>query len=476
VSKDALMEAGWNNLAVEESNLATQMSALRKVLAQSGAAGWIETLPRRGYRYTGPQDQPPARPLASRTPDRLTGPLTGLDPQGAPIIAVLPLTTRDPTLLDFTEGLGEDMVSLLSSLRGLVVISRASTLAVQQSHPDAIQAGRSLGVDYLVSGAVRRTETGLRVLVELASCQTGEAVWSHGFDTDPLAAPQAPVPIVARIVNTLVPKLSERELRRLRRVPVSDLEVHQLLLRARQLVTTVRRDALEEALPLIEQAIARDPDCAPAHTLRAEWFSLLLSQGWSKHRWGDVAEVERSAERAITLDPTDPIALTRAGHTKAFFRRDYQGGQRQIDRALDAGPSVPMAWNISSFVFSWGGDGTTARRHAEHALQLSPLGPAAFQSHIAMCLACYTSGDMAGAAEWASWSFTAHPRPGLSRTWWVASLVALNKLDEARAIMKQISDDHPKISADAILTSHPYRDEARRAAYVERLMIAGCPK
>src|SRR6186997_537788 len=54
VSKDALIEAAWPGLAVEDSNLTVQMAALRRVLDQDGGAGWIETLPRRGYRYVGP--------------------------------------------------------------------------------------------------------------------------------------------------------------------------------------------------------------------------------------------------------------------------------------------------------------------------------------------------------------------------------------------------------------------------------------
>ncbi len=55
VSKEALMQAGWRGLAVEESNLAVQISALRKGLAATpGGEDWIETLPRRGYRYIGP--------------------------------------------------------------------------------------------------------------------------------------------------------------------------------------------------------------------------------------------------------------------------------------------------------------------------------------------------------------------------------------------------------------------------------------
>ena len=55
VSKDALIDAAWAGLLVEESNLPVQIAALRKALGASpGGAGWIETLPRRGYRFVGP--------------------------------------------------------------------------------------------------------------------------------------------------------------------------------------------------------------------------------------------------------------------------------------------------------------------------------------------------------------------------------------------------------------------------------------
>src|SRR3954471_6466503 len=53
VSKDALVEAGWDGLAVADNNLTVQIAALRRVLADERADSWIETLPRRGYRYVG---------------------------------------------------------------------------------------------------------------------------------------------------------------------------------------------------------------------------------------------------------------------------------------------------------------------------------------------------------------------------------------------------------------------------------------
>src|SRR5437764_4788799 len=58
VSKDALIEAAWPGLTVEDSNLTVQIAALRRALEQDGGGGWIETLPRRGYRYVGPAVTP----------------------------------------------------------------------------------------------------------------------------------------------------------------------------------------------------------------------------------------------------------------------------------------------------------------------------------------------------------------------------------------------------------------------------------
>ena len=65
VSKDALFEAAWPGLAVEDSNLTVQIAALRRVFGEAGGADWIETLPRRGYRYVGPAVATGAQPAAA---------------------------------------------------------------------------------------------------------------------------------------------------------------------------------------------------------------------------------------------------------------------------------------------------------------------------------------------------------------------------------------------------------------------------
>jgi DNA-binding winged helix-turn-helix (wHTH) protein len=69
VGKDALMAAAWPGLAVEDSNLTVQIAALRRLFeARAGGDGWIETLPRRGYRYVGPRSRRSSAPGRRRPP------------------------------------------------------------------------------------------------------------------------------------------------------------------------------------------------------------------------------------------------------------------------------------------------------------------------------------------------------------------------------------------------------------------------
>src|ERR1700730_14061767 len=106
VSKDALMEAGWPGLAIEESNLTVQIAALRRTFAEiEGSTSWIETLPRRGYRYVGP-------PVAAGSDTDLPAPPSSRV-RDKPSLAVLPLSTLsgDPAQVYFSDGITGDIIA-----------------------------------------------------------------------------------------------------------------------------------------------------------------------------------------------------------------------------------------------------------------------------------------------------------------------------------------------------------------------------
>src|SRR5215470_2140360 len=124
VSKAALMEAAWPGLAIEESNLTVQIAALRRAFADlEGGAAWIETLPRRGYRYVGPS----AATVSAGGPP--TSPPSGASDK--PSIAVLPFSnlSGDPAQDYFSDGITEDIITELSRFRSLFVVARHSSFA-----------------------------------------------------------------------------------------------------------------------------------------------------------------------------------------------------------------------------------------------------------------------------------------------------------------------------------------------------------
>src|SRR5690349_22604174 len=155
VSREALIEAAWPGLTVEESNLTVQIAALRKVLDGGGDAGWIETLPRRGYRYVGPAAQ--VTGAVSAAP--------GLALPDKPSIAVLPFANlgADPEQDYFADGMVDDIITGLSRVRWLFVIARNSTLQYRALPIDARQVGRQLGVRYILQGSVRKAADRIRI-------------------------------------------------------------------------------------------------------------------------------------------------------------------------------------------------------------------------------------------------------------------------------------------------------------------------
>src|SRR5215469_16059043 len=145
VSKDALLEAAWPGRVVdEEGNLTVQIAALRKVLGEEpGGDHWIETLPRRGYRFIGPVTTSD-KPIGSTRVDPV--PLV----PDKPSIAVLPFKNMSGDLEQeyFADGIVEDIITALSRFRQLFVVARNSTFAYKGKAPDIRQVGRELGVRY----------------------------------------------------------------------------------------------------------------------------------------------------------------------------------------------------------------------------------------------------------------------------------------------------------------------------------------
>src|SRR5215831_13403924 len=185
VSKDALMEAAWAGLTVEESNLAVQIAALRRVFGEEpGGGNWIETLPRRGYRFVGPasvRDQD-ALTAASRAANFLGSSNPTLPDR--PSIAVLPFQniSADPEQEYFADGMADEIITALSRFPSLFVIARNSSFTYKGRAVDVKQVARELGVRYVLEGSVRKAGNRVRFTGQLIDATTGGNIWADRFD------------------------------------------------------------------------------------------------------------------------------------------------------------------------------------------------------------------------------------------------------------------------------------------------------
>ena len=255
VSKDTLMETAWAGLAVEESNLPVQIAALRRVLsAAPGGERWIETLPRRGYRFVGPVDAQEEKVVSSPLPS----------PE-KPSLAVLPFQnlSGDPEQEYFADGMVEEITTALSRIRWLFVTARTSSFSYKGQAVDVRQIGRELGVRYLLEGSVRKGGNRVRITYQLIDAGTGAHLSADHFDGSLEDVFELQDKVASSIAGVIEPALETAETARSTGRPTTDLTAYDLYLRAYAMVWSSARQ-IPEALDLLEQAIARDPRYGPA--------------------------------------------------------------------------------------------------------------------------------------------------------------------------------------------------------------------
>ncbi|HET7747492.1 MAG TPA: winged helix-turn-helix domain-containing protein, partial [Vicinamibacteria bacterium] len=166
VTKDELLRRAWPDAVVEEANLSVNVSLLRKALGDApGGAPWIETIPRRGYRFAGPVRAASATPRA---------------------VAVLPF--RALRAGDGDEALGLAMAdAVITRLARTGEITVRPTSAVQRyatGEADPRAAGRALGVDVVLDSRLQREGSRLRVTAQLLSVASDAPLWAESFDEE----------------------------------------------------------------------------------------------------------------------------------------------------------------------------------------------------------------------------------------------------------------------------------------------------
>jgi TolB-like protein len=256
VSRAEIMAAVWPGTTVEDSNVNVQIAALRRAL-DNGRIGrsCIETVPGRGYgRVTRTEADIASLPTSSDPPlpDK-------------PSLAVMPFQnmSRDPDQEYFADGMVEEIITALSRIRWLFVIARNSSFTYKGKAFDVKQVGRELGVRYVLEGAVRKAGGRVRISVQLIDAASGAHLWADRFDGLLADVFDLQDKVACSVAGVIEPALQAAETARSADRPTNDLTAYDIYLRAYEMYFSSARQ-IPAALPLLEQAIARDPRYGPA--------------------------------------------------------------------------------------------------------------------------------------------------------------------------------------------------------------------
>ena len=183
-----------------------------------------------------------------------------------PSIAVLPFRTtgENPDDTYFGEGMVDDIIVALASIRGLLVISRTSALTYRTGEIDLQKIGRELGVRYVLSGSVRRSTKQIRISSELADVQTNSLIWVDRYDGELHELFDLQDRIATRIVWSIAPHVREAELKRALRKRPESMNAYDLVMQAIDLMYRMNFTGFSRAGELLRQAIIADDSYAAA--------------------------------------------------------------------------------------------------------------------------------------------------------------------------------------------------------------------
>ncbi len=300
-------------------------------------------------------------------------------------VAVLPFANLSDAADNeyFTDGITEEILTVLSKVRSLEVISRTSVMRYKGTAQGIVEIAEELRVAHVVEGSVRWHGERVRITAQLIDARTDRHLWAETYDRDLDDVFAIQSDVAERIVGSLKGALTPAERERIESRPTDSVEAYQWFLKGRQLLAQRTSDSLRRAVEAFDRAIAADPAFALAWALRAQ--ALLIRYDL---RWERVAEARESARRALELQGDLAEAHAALG-LAAHSARQWDEADREFRRALELEPGLTSALHWYAMQQATLGRFDDAIATLRRALELDPLS---LPLHLMMGSILYRAG------------------------------------------------------------------------------------
>src|SRR5215469_2939128 len=380
----------------------TAINRLREALGDSAEnPRFVETIPRRGYRFIAPVEPPSATngAVADRVPHIATKPtkmvlltvalvvavatVLGLAIYrqrlfvrrgGPPIqsVAVLPLTnlSRDADQDYFADGMTDALITDLGKIGSLRVISRTSVIQYKGTKKPLPEIARDLNVDSIIEGTVSRSGNHLRITANLVQASPEKHLWAQSYDSDVGDALTVQGQLAQSVAREIQVTLTQKERNLLSSRRPANPEAQDLYFRGQYVLPEQTKESQEKAIHYFQQAIEKDPGyAAPYAALAMVYANWVPGANSPRDRMPKAREF---ALRALALDKGVTNAHFALAQVALFYDWDWTTAENEFQRELELNPNHVFAreWRARALVTC----GTTeeAVEEAKRSLGLSP--------------------------------------------------------------------------------------------------------
>ena len=413
VTRDELRKALWpgDTFVDFEDSLNHAIRRLRDVLGDSaGTPRFIETLPRRGYRFIAPFQpvgearEPPPRKrwvltLGGLALIALVTVLAGLNvaglrdrllmpsgirrtasPPKIESIAVLPLEnlSHDPEQEYFAEGMTEALITNLGKFGTLRVISRTSVMRYKATKKPLPEIGRELNVDAILEGTVQRWESHIRITVNLLYAPSDRHLWAETYERDLRDVLALQGEVARAIASEIRIKVTPEQGHLTTPRPVNPA-AYEAYIKGRRSHETLMEDDVRISIKYFEKAIELEPTYAAPYTGLADAYSTLGEYEYAPPREA-YPRAKEAVAKALALDANLAEAYASLCYISLLFDWDWQAAQRDCIRALALNPNSATALRWSSHYPLVMGRKEECMALSRRYVERDPLAPAAYEN------------------------------------------------------------------------------------------------
>ena len=411
------------------------------------------------------------RPMRVYLSGATAEPSAPADRAAQPSIAVLPFANMsgDPEQEFFADGLTEDIITELSRFKDLLVISRNSTFVYKGRAVNLQEIAKDLDVQYIAEGSVRKAGDRVRVTVQLIETAADRHVWAERYDRKLEDIFDIQDEISAAIVSTLPGRLEAALRDRAKLRPTGNMAAYEYVLTGKILHHRSQRKDNEEAVRMLDRAIALDPDYAHAHAWRGCTLGQAWVYGWTEDSEATWNDMQRSLATVLALDDNDSDVhrilaaanIAQDNHERSFYHQE---------RALSLNPNDTLIVVQQGEILTWLGRAEEGIEWILKAMRLNPYHPERFWSHLGRAYFVARRYDEAVEA------FQHLNEPDDAQHAFLAACHArLGDTARAEAHRTKTLGLNPAFTVAGYLPTLHYKDPADLEHHEESLLLAGLP-